>query len=251
MTRPAPWAATVLTLYPEMFPGPLGVSLAGRAMEDGVWSLAARNIRDFATDKHRTVDDTPAGGGPGMVLRADVLDAALAEASLGTPQDRTRWPLIYLSPRGKPFNQAMARRFAACDGLTMLCGRFEGVDQRFLDYHEVEEVSLGDFVLTGGEIAATALIDSDHPAVVAFAQAHGTGSEQALLLPVINATATLRTDQTLITADAGYHSEANLQTLALADVSALIAPHASTASLATPAETNPRNVSKLPTSPRA
>ena len=95
-----------------------------------------------------------------MVLRADVLDAALTEASLGTPRDRTRWPLIYLSPRGKPFNQAMARRFAACDGLTMLCGRFEGVDQRLLDYHDVEEVSLGDFVLTGGEIAATALLDA-------------------------------------------------------------------------------------------
>lgn len=152
--------ASILTLYPDMFPGHLGQSLSGKALERGDWSLETVQIRDFAHDRHRTVDDTPAGGGAGMVLRADVLDAALTEASLGTPRDRTRWPLIYLSPRGKPFNQAMARRFAACDGLTMLCGRFEGVDQRLLDYHDVEEVSLGDFVLTGGEIAATALLDA-------------------------------------------------------------------------------------------
>ena len=152
------FAATVLTLYPEMFPGPLGVSLAGRARKEGKWSLDAVNIRDFAADKHRTVDDTPAGGGAGMVLRADVLDRALA--AVGGVEDRARWPLVYLSPRGQRFDQAMARRWAAASGVTLLCGRFEGVDQRFLDHHRVEEVSLGDFVLSGGEIAAQAMIDA-------------------------------------------------------------------------------------------
>ena len=154
------WRAKVITLFPDAFPGILGLSLTGKALDLGLWALDTIDLRPFGIGKHLNVDDTPAGGGAGMVLRADVLDAALTEASLGTPRDRTRWPLIYLSPRGKPFNQAMARRFAACDGLTMLCGRFEGVDQRLLDYHDVEEVSLGDFVLTGGEIAATALLDA-------------------------------------------------------------------------------------------
>ena len=154
------WTAKIITLLPDAFPGILGLSLTGKALDLGLWMLQAIDLRPFGIGKHLNVDDTPAGGGAGMVLRADVLDAALTEASLGTPRDRTRWPLIYLSPRGKPFNQAMARRFAACDGLTMLCGRFEGVDQRLLDYHDVEEVSLGDFVLTGGEIAATALLDA-------------------------------------------------------------------------------------------
>ena len=153
------FAATVLTLYPEMFPGPLGVSLAGRAMEAGRWSLDTVQIRDFATDKHRTVDDTPAGGGAGMVLRADVLDRALRQAAEDTP-DGARWPVVYLSPRGRPFDQAAARRLAACDGVTMLCGRFEGVDQRLLDHWNIEEISLGDFVLTGGEIAAQAVLDA-------------------------------------------------------------------------------------------
>lgn len=154
------WRAKVITLFPDAFPGILGLSLTGKALDLGLWALDTINLRPFGLGRHLNVDDTPAGGGAGMVLRADVLDAALTEASLGTPRDRTRWPLIYLSPRGKPFNQAMARRFAACDGLTMLCGRFEGVDQRLLDFHDVEEVSLGDFVLTGGEIAATALLDA-------------------------------------------------------------------------------------------
>ncbi len=152
------WRVKILTLFPDAFPGVLGLSLTGKALDLGLWALDTVDLRPFGIGKHLNVDDTPAGGGAGMVLRADVLDAALA--STAPPHDRARWPLIYLSPRGKPFDQAMARRFAACDGLTLLCGRFEGVDQRFLDHHAVEEVSLGDFVLTGGEIAATALIDA-------------------------------------------------------------------------------------------
>ncbi|EKD61366.1 MAG: hypothetical protein ACD_54C00269G0003 [uncultured bacterium] len=154
------WRARIITLFPDAFPGILGLSLTGKALDLGLWALEPIDLRPFGQGRHLNVDDTPAGGGAGMVLRADVLDAALTVAAQGTPRDRNRWPLIYLSPRGKPFNQAMARRFAACDGLTMLCGRFEGVDQRLLDHHDIEEVSLGDFVLTGGEIAATALIDA-------------------------------------------------------------------------------------------
>ena len=150
------WTARVLTLYPEMFPGTLGHSLLGRAHDQGLWRLEVQNIREHGIGKHRTVDDTPAGGGPGMVLRADVLDAALAASG----KTRGKWPTIYLSPRGKPFDQSMARALAQTDGVTLLCGRFEGVDQRVLDKHRIQEVSLGDFVLTGGEIAAQALIDA-------------------------------------------------------------------------------------------
>ncbi len=154
------WAAKIITLFPEAFPGVLGLSLTGKALDQGLWSLEAIDLRPFGEGKHRNVDDNPAGGGAGMVLRADVLDAALAQAATGTPPDRTRWPVIYLSPRGKPFDQADAVRLSRCDGITLLCGRFEGVDQRLLDHHAIEEISLGDFVLTGGEIAAQALIDA-------------------------------------------------------------------------------------------
>ena len=154
------WEARIITLFPDAFPGVLGQSLTGKAMDLGLWRLEAYDLRPFGQGKHRNVDDTPAGGGAGMVLRADVVDAAIRTAMAGTPPDRARWPLIYLSPRGRRFDQAMARRFAACDGLTMLCGRFEGVDQRLLDHHQIEEVSLGDFVLTGGEIAAQAMLDA-------------------------------------------------------------------------------------------
>ena len=149
-----PWAAHVLTLFPEMFPGPLGVSLIGRALDQGLWGLQITNIRDFATDRHRSVDDTPAGGGPGMVLRADVIAAALDATA------RSDRPALYLSPRGRPFNQAMARQFAGGAGVTLVCGRFEGIDERVLQARDIEEVSLGDFVLSGGEIAAMALIDA-------------------------------------------------------------------------------------------
>lgn len=153
------WRARIITLMPDAFPGILGQSLTGKALDLGLWALDVINLRPFGQGKHLNVDDTPSGGGAGMVLRADVLDAALTEAAQGTP-GRLRWPVIYLSPRGRPFDQAMARRFAAVDGVTLLCGRFEGVDQRLLDHHQIEEVSLGDFVMTGGEIAAMALIDA-------------------------------------------------------------------------------------------
>lgn len=154
------WVARVITLFPEAFPGTLGLSLTGKALDMGRWRLETIDLRPFGEGRHRNVDDTPAGGGAGMVLRADVVDAAFRAAREGTPGDRARWPVVYLSPRGRPFDQATARRLAACDGVTLLCGRFEGVDQRVLDHHQVEEISLGDFVLTGGEIAAQALLDA-------------------------------------------------------------------------------------------
>jgi tRNA (guanine37-N1)-methyltransferase len=154
------WTAKIITLFPEAFPGTLGLSLTGKALDFGLWRLETIDLRPLGVGKHLNVDDTPAGGGAGMVLRADVVDSALSVAAEGTPPDRARWPVIYLSPRGKPFDQATARRLADCEGITLLCGRFEGVDQRVLDHHGIEEISLGDFVLTGGEIAATALIDA-------------------------------------------------------------------------------------------
>jgi tRNA (guanine37-N1)-methyltransferase len=154
------WRARVVTLLPEAFPGTLGLGLTGRARDLGLWALEAIDLRPFGEGRHRAVDDTPAGGGAGMVLRADVVARALAAAARGTPADRGRWPVVYLSPRGRPFTQARARNWAGGEGITLLCGRFEGVDQRVLDAFAVEEVSLGDFVLTGGEIAAQALIDA-------------------------------------------------------------------------------------------
>ena len=154
------WTAKVVTLFPDAFPGTLGLSLTGKALDMGLWSLEPIDLRPFGEGRHRNVDDNPAGGGAGMVLRADSVGKALASAAIGTPPDRARWPVIYLSPRGRRFDQAMARRFATGDGLTLLCGRFEGVDERVLEQFGVEEVSLGDFVLTGGEIAAQALIDA-------------------------------------------------------------------------------------------
>ncbi|MCT8161971.1 tRNA (guanosine(37)-N1)-methyltransferase TrmD [Pseudoruegeria sp. SHC-113] len=156
----AAFRAKIVTLFPEAFPGVLGQSLTGRALKEGKWALDTIALRDFGTGKHKNVDDTPAGGGAGMVLRPDVVGNALAVAARGTPQDRALWPVVYLSPRGRRFDQAMARRFAAGAGITLLCGRFEGVDERVLEHFEVEEVSLGDFVLTGGEIAAQALLDA-------------------------------------------------------------------------------------------
>ncbi|MDE0588525.1 tRNA (guanosine(37)-N1)-methyltransferase TrmD [Halocynthiibacter sp. C4] len=154
------WTAKIVTLFPDAFPGVLGHSLIGKALKDGLWALETVDLRMFGEGKHKNVDDTPSGGGAGMVLRADVVGNALAFASHDAPKDRARWPVIYMSPRGKPMTQDMARRFADADGMTILCGRFEGVDERVLEHFEVEEVSLGDFVLTGGEIAAQALIDA-------------------------------------------------------------------------------------------
>ena len=147
------WSATVLTLYPEMFPGSLGHSLAGRALAEGIWSLEARNIRDFTSDRHRTVDDTPAGGGPGMVLRADILAAAVDGVANGSP-------VIALTPRGVPLSQALVRRLAAGPGVTLLCGRFEGFDERIFAARTIEQVSIGDYILSGGEVAATVLLDA-------------------------------------------------------------------------------------------
>ena len=150
-----PWRATVLTLFPEMFPGPLGVSLAGKALASGLWALEARDIRDSATDRHRSVDDTPAGGGPGMVLRADVLAAAIDAADVAT--DR---PRLLMSPRGRPLTQSRVAELAAGPGPLIVCGRFEGIDQRVIEARGLEEVSIGDYVLSGGEIAAMAVIDA-------------------------------------------------------------------------------------------
>ena len=154
------WTAKIVTLFPDAFPGTLGLSLLGKARELGLWALETIDLRPFGIDKHHNVDDTPAGGGAGMVLRADVVGAALAQARIGTPQDRTLWPVVYLSPRGAPLTQAMAQRFAQAEGMTLLCGRFEGVDERVLEEFGIEEVSIGDFVLTGGEVAAQVLIDA-------------------------------------------------------------------------------------------
>lgn len=151
------WTARIITLFPQAFPGVLGESLTGKALKDGKWQLETTDLRPFGLGKHRNVDDTPAGGGAGMVLRADVLGNAIEHTMRGA---RGRWPLVYLSPRGRRFDQKMARDWAAGNGITMLCGRFEGVDQRVLDHYDIQEVSLGDFVLTGGEIAAQAMIDA-------------------------------------------------------------------------------------------
>jgi len=154
------WTAKVITLVPEAYPGQLGVSLIGRALTDGKWALEPVDLRIFGEGKHRNVDDTPSGGGAGMVLRADVMGRAIRFAERDVTVDRAKWPLIYLTPRGRRFDQAMAQRFADCDGLTLIAGRFEGLDQRAIDHFEIEEVSLGDFVMTGGDIAAEALIDA-------------------------------------------------------------------------------------------
>lgn len=158
--RASGFRAKVLTLFPEMFPGPLGQSLTGKALADGVWALETLDIRRFARDKHRTVDDTPFGGGPGMVLKPDVVAAATDAAQADASPDRGRWPVLFMSPRGRPFDQALAREIAGGEGMTLLCGRYEGLDQRVLDARGIGELSLGDFVLTGGELAAMAVIDA-------------------------------------------------------------------------------------------
>ena len=150
----------VLTILPEMFPGALAASLTGKALAQRIWSLEVLDIREFAGNKHRTVDDTPAGGGPGLVMKPDVVAAAIDHAQADAPGDRGRWPVICLSPRGRPLTQARVRELAAGAGFTLLCGRFEGIDQRVLEARDVEEISIGDFVLTGGEIPAMALIDA-------------------------------------------------------------------------------------------
>lgn len=153
----SPWRAAVLTIFPEMFPGPLGLSLAGKALAQGTWELSAVDIREVAEDKHRSVDDTPAGGGAGMVMRADITGRAIDAARALMP---TAAPTLYLSPRGTPLTQSRARELAQGPGVILLCGRFEGVDERALEARNVEEVSIGDYVLSGGELAAMVLIDT-------------------------------------------------------------------------------------------
>jgi tRNA (guanine37-N1)-methyltransferase len=151
------WQARVVTLFPDLFPGVLGASLTGKALHDGLWQLHTHDLRSFGIGKHRNVDDTPAGGGAGMVMRADVVGPAIEDAQAHA---RGRWPILYMSPRGRRFDQAMARDLADCAGVTMLCGRFEGVDERVIEHYGITEVSLGDFVMTGGELAAQAMIDA-------------------------------------------------------------------------------------------
>ncbi len=154
------WRARVMTLFPEMFPGPLGVSLTGKALEKHLWTLETLDIRSFARDKHRSVDDTPAGGGPGMVLRPEIVAQAIDASLKGVSDDRNLWPVICLSARGRPLTQERVARLAKGEGLSLLCGRFEGIDQRVLEARNVEEISVGDAVYTGGEIPAMALLDA-------------------------------------------------------------------------------------------
>lgn len=153
----APWRAQVLTIFPEMFPGPLGISLTGQALAAGIWSLEAIDIRDFGLGRHRQVDDTPAGGGAGMVMRADVLGPAIDHVRAKAPAEM---PAIYLSPRGRPLTQARVRELAAGPGALLLAGRFEGVDERVIAGRSLEEISLGDYVLSGGELGAMVLLDA-------------------------------------------------------------------------------------------
>jgi len=170
-----PWRATVLTLYPEMFPGPLGQSIAGRALENGAWALETVQIRDFALDKHRSVDDTPAGGGPGMVMRADVLGRAIdAAATPGDPR-----PKLLLSPRGRPLTQDYVRDLAGGPGAVLVCGRFEGVDERLIAARGLIEVSIGDYVLSGGEIGAMVLLDAVVRLLPGVMGAEASGTEES------------------------------------------------------------------------
>lgn len=175
------WSATVLTLHPEMFPGPLGMSLAGRALQKGVWSLDVRNIRDHGRGAHRAVDDTPAGGGPGMVMRADVLSTAVDAALL--KEDRR--PRLLMSPRGEPLRQDFVRELVAGEGVLIVCGRFEGVDERVIEGRSLREISLGDYILSGGELAAMALLDAVIrllPAVMGHAESGAQESFEGGLL---------------------------------------------------------------------
>ena len=151
------WNVQIITLFPEAFPGVLGLSLTGKALQHRIWTLSTINLRDFGIGKHKKVDDTPSGGGPGLVIRADVLGPAIEKA---LSRAETSTPLVYLSPRGKTFNQSLARNWSKTGGIILICGRFEGIDQRVINHYGVEEVSMGDFVMTGGEIAAQAMIDT-------------------------------------------------------------------------------------------
>ncbi len=160
LPEPGVWTARVITLVPEAFPGILSQSLTGSALEKGLWDLQTVNLREFGLGRHRSVDDTPAGGGAGMVMRADVIADALDHAASNTPPDRREWPVVCLSPRGTLFRHDVARHWSQARGVTLLCGRFEGIDERVIEEYELEEISIGDFVLTCGEVAAQVLIDA-------------------------------------------------------------------------------------------
>ena len=151
------WTADVITLYPKLFPGVLSESIVGKSLEKNKWALETVNLRDFGIGTHKKVDDTPAGGGAGLVLRADVIEPALDKSISSLPKGR---PLVYMSPRGKRFDQTLAKKWAEAPGVIILCGRFEGIDERILESYDIDEISLGDFVMTGGEIAAQAMIDA-------------------------------------------------------------------------------------------
>jgi len=170
-----PWRATVLTLFPEMFPGPLGISLVGQALEAGLWSLRTVPIREFGLGRHRAIDDTPAGGGAGMVMRADVLASAIDHARV----EEAEAPLIYLSPRGEPLTQTLASKIAAGPGALLLAGRFEGVDERVIAARRMREISIGDYVLSGGELAAMVLIDACVRLLPGVIGAEGSLSEES------------------------------------------------------------------------
>ena len=175
------FSASVITLFPELFPGPLGASVIGRGMADGLWSLSAKQLRDFATDRHRTVDDTPSGGGAGMVLKPDILARAIDAVS--PPGDER--PRILMSPRGRPLTQARVRELAAGPGAVIVCGRFEGVDQRVIEARNLEEISIGDYVLAGGEVAAMVLLEAVVrliPGVLGAAESHADESFENGLL---------------------------------------------------------------------
>ena len=154
------WKAKVITLFPETFPGVLGASLTGKALQEGLWQLETIDLRQFGLGKHRKVDDTPAGGGPGLVMKPDVVGSAIDKAQADVPRNAQDWPILYMSPRGRPFTQKDAQRFADAQGITILCGRFEGVDERVLEEYEIEEICVGDAVLTGGELPAQLVIDA-------------------------------------------------------------------------------------------
>jgi tRNA (guanine37-N1)-methyltransferase len=181
MNAATPWRASVITLFPNLFPGPLGASVIGRGLDNGAWSLQTRFLRDYAHDKHRTVDDTPAGGGAGMVLKPDILAAAIDDTA---PPTDTR-PRILMSPRGTPLTQARVRELAAGPGAVIVCGRFEGVDQRVIETRQLEEISIGDFVLAGGEVAAMVLLEAVVrllPGVLGAAESHADESFEDGLL---------------------------------------------------------------------
>lgn len=169
------WSAAVLTLYPEMFPGSLGQSLAGRALTDGLWSLDTIQIRDFATDRHRSVDDTPAGGGAGMVMRADILAHAVDAAMARFPAN----PVLAMTPRGRPLTQQRVRELAAGPGVTILCGRFEGMDERLFEARPIEPVSIGDYILSGGEVAASVVLDACIRLIPGVMGAASSGEEES------------------------------------------------------------------------